>query len=104
MSVQCPIGPKADNSWTILDARGQQFLRQHRCAIECTAPFAFLEAHHCVLSCIFLFFCKNEKPAVRGRTHGRATKNPARHAARAPGAVSVNTRFWKILVTRVESF
>jgi len=56
-----------------------------------------------VFSCIFLFFfAKNEKPAARGRRHGRATKNPARHAARAPGVVSVNTFFWKILVTRVK--
>jgi hypothetical protein len=55
-----------------------------------------------VFSCIFLFFCKNEKPAAPGRTRVRATKNPARHAARAPGVVSVNTLFWKILVTRVK--
>jgi hypothetical protein len=55
-----------------------------------------------VFSCIFLFFCKNEKPAARGRVRGRATKNPARHAARASGAVSVNTLFSKILVTRVK--
>jgi hypothetical protein len=55
-----------------------------------------------VFSCIFLFFCKNEKPAARGRTSGRATKDPARHAARAPGVVSVNTLFSKILVTRVK--
>src|SRR5258708_36639069 len=33
---------------------------------------------------------------------GRATKNPARHPARAAGVVSVNTLFWKILVTRVK--
>jgi hypothetical protein len=39
---------------------------------------------------------------VRGRRRGRATKNPARHAARARGAVSVNTLFSKILVTRVK--
>jgi hypothetical protein len=45
-----------------------------------------------VFSC---FFAKNT-PC------GRATKNPARHAARAPGAVSVNTPFSKILVTGVK--
>src|SRR5262249_34110153 len=33
---------------------------------------------------------------------GRATKNPARHPARAAGVASVNTLFWKILVTRVK--
>src|SRR5262249_60229945 len=33
---------------------------------------------------------------------GRATKNPARHPARAAGVASVNTFFWKILVTRVK--
>jgi hypothetical protein len=42
------------------------------------------------------------KYAVRGRTRSRATKNPARHPARAHGVVSVNNRFWKILVTRVK--
>jgi hypothetical protein len=52
-----------------------------------------------VFFCFFLFFRKHEKPAARGRRRGRATKNPARHAARALGAVSVNTLFWKILVT-----
>jgi hypothetical protein len=36
------------------------------------------------------------------RTRGRATKNPARHAARAPGVISVNTLFSKILVTGVK--
>jgi hypothetical protein len=48
------------------------------------------------------FFCKDEKHAARGRTRGRATKNPARHAVRALGVVSVNTLSWKILVTRVK--
>jgi hypothetical protein len=52
-----------------------------------------------VFSC---FFCKHEKPAVRVRTRGRATKNPARHAARVLGVVSVNTLFSKILVTGVK--
>jgi hypothetical protein len=55
-----------------------------------------------VISCISLFFCKHAKPAARDRTRVRATKNPARHAARAPGVVSVNTLFSKILVTRVK--
>jgi hypothetical protein len=35
-----------------------------------------------LISCIFLFFCKHAKLAARGRTRVRATKNPARHAAR----------------------
>jgi hypothetical protein len=65
--------------------------------------FAFLKAHGCVLSCIFLFFCKHQKHAARGpHARARATKNPARHAARTPGVVSVNTLFSKILVTRVK--
>jgi hypothetical protein len=55
-----------------------------------------------VISCISLFFCKHAKPAARDRTRVRATKNPARHAARASGVVSVNTLFSKILVTRVK--
>jgi hypothetical protein len=37
-----------------------------------------------VISCISLFFCKRAKPAARDRTRVRATKNPPRHAARAP--------------------
>jgi hypothetical protein len=37
----------------------------------------------------------------RTRPQARNEK-PAQHAARAPGVVSVNTRFWKILVTRVK--
>jgi len=32
----------------------------------------------------------------------RATKSPARRPVRAAGVVSVNTFFWKILVTRVK--
>jgi hypothetical protein len=55
-----------------------------------------------VISCISLFFCKHAKPAARDRTRVRATKNPARHAARALGVVSVNTLSWKILVTRIK--
>src|SRR5215510_1394959 len=55
-----------------------------------------------VSSVFSFFFCKHEKPAARGRTRGSRNKNPARHAARAPGAVSVNIFFWKILVTRVK--
>jgi hypothetical protein len=53
-----------------------------------------------LISCAF--FWKHEKHAARGRTRGRATKNPARHAARAPGVISVNTLFSKILVTGVK--
>jgi hypothetical protein len=49
-----------------------------------------------VFSC---FFAKN---TPRGRARERATKNPARHAARAQGVVSVNTLFSKILVTGVK--
>src|SRR5262245_43489181 len=57
-----------------------------------------------LLSSVFsCFFCKHVKPAARGRTCGpRNKKNPARHAARAPGVISVNIFFWKILVTRVK--
>src|ERR1700746_669251 len=33
---------------------------------------------------------------------GRATKSPARHPARAADVLSVNTLFWRILVTRVK--
>src|SRR6201982_1704154 len=33
---------------------------------------------------------------------GRATKSPARAPARAADVLSVNTLFWKILVTRVK--
>src|SRR5262249_61611544 len=47
------------------------------------------------------FFCKHGKRARRGRTRAHATKSPARYPARASRVVSVNTIFWKILVTRV---
>jgi hypothetical protein len=58
----------------------------------------FLEPRGCGFPCIFLFFLQNEKDAARGR----ATKNPARGIPPGPsGAISVNTLFWKILVTRV---
>jgi hypothetical protein len=40
--------------------------------------------------------------ACAGAACVRATKNPARHPARAAGVASVNTLFWKILVTRVK--
>jgi hypothetical protein len=63
-----------------------------------------LKAHD-FLSCIFLFFCKHEKPAPRGRKHASAQQKARRgNPARASGAVSVNTRFSKILVTRVKKF
>jgi hypothetical protein len=59
--------------------------------------FGFLKA---AFSCIFLFFCK--KHPARGRTRDRATKKPGAACRPAPGVVSVNTLFWKILVTRVK--
>src|SRR5262245_430906 len=54
-----------------------------------------------LLSSVFsCFFCKHVKSAARGRTCGPRNKKPG--AARAPGVVSVNIFFWKILVTRVK--
>src|SRR5260370_26079285 len=66
---------------------------------ELRAPF--LELHGCDLLCIFLFFCKTRNTPHAAAPRGRATKNPARHPARAAGINLVNTFFWKILVTRV---
>jgi hypothetical protein len=50
----------------------------------------------------FLLLSDEKKHAARGRLCGRAAKSPARHPARASGVVSMNTFFWKILVTRVK--
>jgi len=45
------------------------------------------------------------KCAARGRTPASAQQKARRgNPARASGAISVNTRFWKILVTRVKRF
>ena len=40
--------------------------------------------------------------SVLARTCVRAAKSPARSPVRAAGVISVNTLFWKILVTRVK--
>jgi hypothetical protein len=63
---------------------------------ELRAPF--LEPHGCDLLCIFLFFLQNEKHAVRGRNKKNRRGTPPGPS----GAISVNTLFWKILVTRAE--
>ena len=79
-------------------ARRRAFASRTR---ELHAPF--LELHGCDLLCIFLFFCKTRNTPHAAGPRGRATKNPARHPARAlSGVVLVNTLFWKILVTRVK--
>jgi hypothetical protein len=57
---------------------------------------------HRLRSLLYFPVLLQKKHAARGPTRERATKNPARHAARAPGVVSVNMLFWKILVTRVK--
>jgi hypothetical protein len=49
-----------------------------------------------------VFLQTHENPPRAAARAARATKNPARHAAQAPGIVSVNIFFWKILVTRVK--
>ena len=54
------------------------------------------------LLCIFLFFLQTRETRRAAAACVRAIKNPARHPARAAGVVSVNTLFWKILVTRVK--
>jgi hypothetical protein len=54
------------------------------------------------VSCIFLFFCKHEKPAARGRTASAQQKARRGLPPGHSGVVSVNTLFWKILVTRVK--
>jgi hypothetical protein len=45
---------------------------------------ALLKRHGFDLLCIFLFFCKHEKPAARGRTRGSRNKKPG--AACRPGS------------------
>src|SRR6516164_9888973 len=55
-----------------------------------------------LISSVFSCFLQTRETR-RARPHAApATKNPARHAARAPSVVSVNIFFWKILVTRVK--
>jgi hypothetical protein len=61
-----------------------------------------LKRHGFGLLCIFLFFCKHEKPAARGRTRGSRNKKPGAVCRPGAGVVSVNIFFWKILVTRVK--
>jgi len=59
-------------------ARRRAFASRTR---ELRAPF--LELHGCDLLCIFLFFCKTRNTPHAAGPRGRATKNPARHPARA---------------------
>src|SRR5262249_44706331 len=66
------------------------------------SALALLKRHGFGLLCIFLFFPRTRETRRAAARAARATKNPARHAARAPGVVSVNIFFWKILVTRVK--
>jgi hypothetical protein len=63
---------------------------------------ALLKRHGFDLLCIFLFFLQTRETRRAAARAARATKNPARHAAQAPGVVSMNIFFWKILVTRVK--
>ena len=55
-----------------------------------------------VISCISLFFCKHEKPALRGR--GLRARNKKPGAVSRPGGWRSfgEYLFWKILVTRVK--
>jgi hypothetical protein len=46
----------------------------------------------------------DQNTSLRGAAGARAAKSPARFPVRAAGIVSVNTLFWKILVTRVKRF
>jgi len=59
-------------------ARRRAFASRTR---ELRAPF--LELHGCDFLCIFLFFCKTRNTPHAAAPRGRATKNPARHPARA---------------------
>jgi hypothetical protein len=79
-------------------ARRRAFARRTR---ELRAPF--LELHGCDLLCIFLFFfAKRETRRTRPR-HAVAQQKTRRGIPPGPsGAISLNTFFWKILVTRVK--
>jgi hypothetical protein len=78
-------------------ARRRAFASRTR---ELRAPF--LELHGCDLPCIFLFFAKRETRRTRPR-HAVAQQKTRRGIPPGPsGAISVNTLFWKILVTRVK--
>jgi hypothetical protein len=82
---------------------------QERCPIACPArppgripALAFLKLHGCGLLYFPVFFANTTNPPRAAAACVRATKNPARSPARAAGVLSVNTLFWKILVTRVK--
>src|SRR6516165_8430297 len=55
-----------------------------------------------LISSVFSCFLQTRETRRARPYAAPATKNPARHAARAPSVVSVNIFFWKILVTRVK--
>jgi hypothetical protein len=81
-------------------------LLEERCAVACPPgripALAFLKLHGCGLLYFPVFSANTTNPPRAAAAGGRATKNPARSPARAAGVLSVNTLFWKILVTRVK--
>jgi hypothetical protein len=81
-------------------------LMEERRAIACPPgripALAFLKLHGCGLLYFPVFSANTTNPPRAAAARVRATKNPARSPARAAGVLSVNTLFWKILVTRVK--
>jgi hypothetical protein len=82
---------------------------QERCPIACPArppgripALAFLKNCRAVVSCISLFFLQTRQ--TRGaRLHTRRrNKKPGAVSRPGGGVLSMNTLFWKILVTRVK--
>jgi len=63
---------------------------------------AFLKLHGCGLLYFPVFSANTTNPRRAAAARVRATKNPARSPARAADVLSMNTLFWKILVTRVK--
>jgi hypothetical protein len=81
---------------------------QERCPIACPRgrpdgfALAFLKLHGCGLLYFPVFSANTTNTPRAAAARTRATKNPARSPARVAGVLSVNTLFWKILVTRVK--
>jgi hypothetical protein len=98
---------QARNNGPLVSATGSLY-RHPRMQERCPRPagrisalaFLKLQGYGFLYFPVFSANTTNTPRAAAAR--GRATKNPARSPARAADVLSVNTLFWKILVTRVK--
>src|SRR5262249_50483730 len=81
----------------------QQTFHQQRCPIAGAArPAGEISALTLLIRMAYPFLWSPENTPGAAAAGVRATKNPAQSPARVAGVLSVNTLFWKILVTRVK--